>query len=466
MSRVNKIYFYSLCLYAFFLPSLNNLTTPMLILMTVLTLLDYQSIGRLWVANKNNLVVLSLPIVFLLNGVSLFYSSDFEAGTKYLIRSLPLLLFPFVLFKTIDINNEQKNIIFKLFVLGCVVTILYSYSYIIYEAIEGSYKKIHVKEDYLKYFLNRITYHDLVSKNIVDHSIYFAAYILFSIIILKNKKELFSNKIRKPIMLLFLGTFILLTPLVIAISGLFIFSINFVIQNNGYQTNENRLKLLKENTFWSFIVFYLFVWKIQPHLEFVYMFNNLKYNLIIIGGMIFSMLCGQIIFTFYSFKLIKWGVISLFSILGITVIALVLTPVELYAFKLSNYTARLVNNYASIRILKDNFLFGVGIGDVQDNLVKVYREIGFRKIQFNEHNQYFRFWLGSGVLSIVVYVFWIVKIFLNSILQKDTLKMSVITTLLLFCFTESVLVRQMGMSFFIFFIFFLNYSKTTIKQYN
>lgn len=466
INRLNLAYFYSLCLYAFFLPSLNNLTVPLLIFISILTILDFSSIKRFWSINKNNLEVLALPVIFLLNGLSLFYSLDLGTGTKYLTRSLPLLLIPIVLFKASDLSYKQINTIFKLFVIGCVLTVFYSYSYVIYEAIDGGYKKLHLPENHLKYFLNRITYHDLVSKNIVDNSIYFASYILFAIIILKSRKELFSTKIRNSILVLFLVTFILLTPLIIAISGLIIFSLNFVIKNRSEITNRKRLNLLKENTFWSFIVFYLFVWKLQPHLEFIYVFNNLAYNLIIIGGVLFCILCGQIFFSLYSFKVIKWGIISLFSILGIFITILFLISVELHPFRLSNYTARMVNNYASINILKDNFFFGVGIGDVQNNLEIVYREIGFRKIQFNEHNQYFRFWLGSGIISIIVYIIWIVKIFLNSILQKDTLKMSVIIILLLFCFTESVFARQMGITFFLFFIFFFIHSKKNIKQNN
>lgn len=458
-NRVNLFYFYSLCLYAFFLPSLNNFTTPILVVISVLTLMDYPSIRRFWLLNKNNFVVLALPIIFLLSSVSLLYSSDLESGIKYLTKSLPLLLFPLVLFKTVDLNNKQVNAIFKLFVFGCVLTILYSYTLVIYEAIEGSYKKIHLPKNYSKYFLNRITYHNLVSKNIVDHSIYFASYILFAMILLTCKKELFSNNVRRSLLILFSVTFVLLTPLIIAVSGLLIFSIIFFARNSDNITIQNRLLLFKENTIWSFIVFYLFIWKLQPHSEFIYVFDNLKYNLIITAGVIFSGLCGQIVFTHYSYRLMKWGVITLFSLFVIIIMVLASVHLDLFTFKMSNYTARIANNYVSIRVITENFLFGVGIGDIQYNLVKNYKEIGFRNIHFNEHNQYFRFWLGSGILSFLVYLFWLLKTFLNSILLKNTLQISIIIILILFCFTESVFARQMGTSFFLFFIFLLYFSR-------
>jgi len=458
ISRVNNFYFFLLCLYAFFIPTFNNFTTPIIILLLVLTIIDIKGLQKFWLTERN-IIIIGLPLVFLLSSISLFYSQKFGAGTKLVFRILPLLLFPLILHKVSGLNNKQVKTVFRYFVFGCLLTICYSYLYVVYEAIDGSYKRLHLPENHLAYFLNRLTYQDLVSKNIVDHSIYFGAYVLLAFTIVKSNKELFTSKIRKSILYLFVVTLVLLTPVIIAISGLIVFTIFFIVQNRENKTNINRLKLLKTNALWSFIVFYLFVWKIQPHLEFIYVFNNLKYNLIIAGGISVSIALGQVAYSIYSFRRLKLCIVLVLCGFGILLIGLFIFPFDRNSHNLSNYTARMVNNYASVQVLKDHFLFGVGIGDVQDNLVSIYKELRFRKTQFNEHNQYLRFWLGSGVLTFLIFAFWLLKTMTKSVKYKNPLMICISFTLFLFCFTESVLVRQMGISFFIFFIFFLYYSQ-------
>lgn len=458
ISGVNLIYFYSLCLYAFFLPTFNNFTPLLLIILLVLTVADYKSIKRFWLEEKRSVITMGLPMVFILSSISLFYSSNLDEGIKLIFRNLPLLLTPLVLFKVSYLDKKQLNVIYSFFVIGCIITIFYSFSLVIYEAIDGSYKKVHLPKNYLRYFLNRITYHDLVSQNIVDHSIYFGAYVLLAIVLLKVKNNLFKNSIRKGFLFIFFITLILLTPVVIAISGLIIFTLIHILQNENIKTKANMYKLLKVNAFWAFLVFYLFVWKMQPHLEYIYIFNNIKYNVLIIGGVLVTIIIGQVAYQVYQYKLIEKSIIWGFVLITIGTFILILYPFDLDTFKLSNYTARLVNNYSSIQILKNNFFLGVGVGDIQDSLVNIYRELRFRKINYNEHNQYFRFWLGSGVLTFLIYLVWIVKLLLKSIQRKDFILIYVAVTFSLFCFTESVLARQMGICFFVFFVFYIYYS--------
>ncbi|NQY30830.1 MAG: hypothetical protein HRT69_15360, partial [Flavobacteriaceae bacterium] len=368
MSRVNTIYFYLLCLYAFLTPTLNNLTPLVLGLLTVCTIIDFKSIKLFIDKEKKNWIVIALPIIFVLLSLSLLYSDNTDVGWALLLKKTPFLLFPFALYKTSELNNDALNKIFKLFVLGCVFTILYSYIYVLYEYIEGSYKKIHHSKNHLVYFLNRLTYHDLVSKNRVNHSIYFGAYILFAIALLKTQVKLFSKKYNVIILNLLFITLILLTPLIIAVSGIVIFTVYHILKKKIF-VKEIRLSLLKDNLKWAFIVFYIFIWKIEPHLEFFYVFNNLKYNLIILFGILFSVGVGQLVYYVFSYKLLKVSVISIFVLLFLVVVLQFIVPMNIDNYQLSNYTARIINNYTSLQIIKNNFILGVGIGDVQDNIV-------------------------------------------------------------------------------------------------
>jgi len=440
----------------------------MLILLLVLTFADYKSIKRFWLEEKRSVIAMGLPIVFTLSSISLCYSSNLNEGLKLIFRNAPLLLTPLVLFKVSFFERKQLNVIYALFVIGCIMTIFYSFSLVVYEVIDGGYKKVHSPENYVRYFLNRITYHDLVSLNRVNHSIYFGAYILLAIVLLNVKSNLFTNSIRKGFLFILFVTLVLLTPIIIAISGLIIFTLIHLLKYENIKTKANRFKLLKVNAFWAFLVFYLFVWKLQPHLEYIYIFNNIKYNFLIIGGVLVTVVIGQVAYQIYQYKLIEKSILWGFSLVIIMTFILLLYPFNLDAFKLSNYTARLVNNYSSIQILKNNFFLGVGVGDIQDSLVNIYRELRFRKLSYNEHNQYFRFWLGSGVLTFLIFLIWVVKLIVISVQRKDFILICVSITFSLFCFTESVLARQMGICFFLFFIFFIYYSfsnKTNHENY-
>jgi len=430
----------------------------------ILTLIDYKSVKEFWSIEKTNLIVIGLPILFLLSVLSLLYTTNSEKGMLLVFRYLPLLLFPFILFKVAYFSDKHINYVLKFFIYGCLLSVCYSYLYVLYEAFEGSYKLVHKPEDYLRFFLNRLTYHDLVSKIMVNHSIYFSAYILLAITVLRSKSDLFSKRISNLVTTLFFITLTLLTPVIIALAGFIIFTLIFVLQNNQNKTLANRYHLFKINIFWSFLLFYLFIWKIQPHKEFIYIFNNLLYNLIILGGALGTVLFGQIAYSLLNYKRIKWVIISMFILLGIFIVLLSVLPISLDVSKVSNYTARLVNNYASITVIKNNFFFGVGIGDIQESLIEIYRNIRFRKLQYNEHNQYLRFWLGSGFLSALIFIIWILKIFLKSLITKNAIAISISFTLLIFCFTESVLARQIGLSFFMFFMFFTYYMSRTKKR--
>jgi hypothetical protein len=334
---------------------------------------------------------------------------------------------------------------------------LYSFAHIIYELYDGAYKKVHSAENHLRYFLDRITYHELVSKNRVNHSIYFGAYILLAVSLLKTtKKPLFSDVINAVILGILISTLILLTPVIIAISGGLVFSLYILLKKRDVISMENRKNMLKTNVFWGFLILYLIIWKIEPHAEYLYVFNNLKYNIVLLIGVLGFVLLGQLSFFIYSFNRFRYLLILVFVGFFGVAIFFIMSNVSIETMKLSNFSARLYNYYASIEVLKEHMFFGVGLGDVQAHLVEVYKVLRFRKLDFNEHNQYLRFWLSSGIISCILFVFWMAKTTIKSVQLKSIPMTTVALTMSVFCFTETVLIRQMGVSFFIFFILFFN----------
>jgi hypothetical protein len=441
------------------LPTFNNLTTPLIGLLLILALTDFKSLKVYFSKQKLNIIVLGLPLIFVMSCISLMYSDDLDKGLKYSIRLLPLLAFPIILSKVGELKKEQIRTIYRFFILGCILCVVYSFAYVFYEVFDGAYKKVHQTQDHFKYFLNRITYHDLVSKNRVDHSIYFGAYVLLAISLLKTvQKPLFSKNINSIILGILIVTLMLLTPVVIAISGGLVFSFYVLLKKRDHITVEDRKNMLKTNVFWGFLILYLIIWKVEPHEEYLYVFNNLKYNAALIIGIIGLVVLGQLSLSVYNFKRLRAILVFVFIAFFSVILFFCLSDISIETMRLSNFTARLYNYYSSMEVLKENFFFGVGLGDVQSHLVEVYRSLRFRKIEFNEHNQYLRFWLSSGIITCLLFVWWMIKTVLQSVKFRNIPMITVALTMCVFCFTETVLIRQMGISFFIFFILFFNES--------
>jgi len=108
-------------------------------------------------------------------------------------------------------------------------------------------------------------------------------------------------------------------------------------------------------------------------------------------------------------------------------------------------------------ILQNNWLFGVGTGDVQDNLQEAYEKRKFyfasRYNRYNAHNQYLQLWIGNGIISPILLIgCLIIPLFL--LYRNNTLK-SPYTLFLVFSalifFTESIFDTNKGIIWYSFF---------------
>ena len=77
----------------------------------------------------------------------------------------------------------------------------------------------------------------------------------------------------------------------------------------------------------------------------------------------------------------------------------------------------------SVFVIKKNLFFGVGTGDVKDELIKGYKyynfQAGFQK-QYNCHNQYLQFFVAFGIIGFFVFIFSIWFVYLSSIKNNWT----------------------------------------------
>ena len=106
----------------------------------------------------------------------------------------------------------------------------------------------------------------------------------------------------------------------------------------------------------------------------------------------------------------------------------------------------------ALKITKDsntNF-FGIGFRETSDRLVNCYEnEIedlntkqNFINKRFNTHNQYFDFYISSGLISIILFVGILIYLFFKK--HKDYYSTSLLLTMILFGLVENYFHRQVG----------------------
>lgn len=189
-------------------------------------------------------------------------------------------------------------------------------------------------------------------------------------------------------------------------------------------------------------------------------------------GVIFALLIS-ILFLFFFKTKIKMGFI--FLLLGIGILVFIPSQNNRFEqlFEKKTYMTLDLNNSTSIRIniLKCGFqlglvnpVFGYGLGDVQKELDNCYtqQKFKFHLEKYNSHNQYLLVWLSTGVLGLIIFVFWLFFYYKQAFKYRDSLLFSVLVLYSIVFLFENVLSRQSGV---IFFSFIINLIFWTNKKY-
>jgi len=134
----------------------------------------------------------------------------------------------------------------------------------------------------------------------------------------------------------------------------------------------------------------------------------------------------------------------------------------------SSITQRLGFLKTASEIIKDNFWFGVGTGDVQDSFDKYY-EIGNSPLPIENrhraHNQFVTFLLTFGIVGFIIIVFSLFYPVFKSKLNPKYFLIILLAIVLLSFFNEDTLETQIGVTFFSYFYsLFLFGFKTKIKN--
>lgn len=112
----------------------------------------------------------------------------------------------------------------------------------------------------------------------------------------------------------------------------------------------------------------------------------------------------------------------------------------------------------SIGLIRQNFLFGVGTGDVKDVLLEAYKTQHLNplyKKKLNAHNQYLQTWIALGIFGFHLLILLFLTPALRALKKGDYLYFLFITIFAVNIMFESMLEGQAGVVFYAFFNAFL-----------
>lgn len=193
---------------------------------------------------------------------------------------------------------------------------------------------------------------------------------------------------------------------------------------------------------------------------------------------------------YFAFRLFLAGKVKL--LLLITILFMIVGAWQLFKFMKSspgNYNPVIFSEQASnkstrdprtliwkssFKILEENLLFGVGIGDVKSVLATEYEKMGEKEMaqfRMNAHNQYLETALESGIVGAGLFMTVLLIMLCIAISERNPIYISFILTVLIMMMFESILYRFAGVAFFSLFSFLLphlpasdNYSESTLSK--
>lgn len=405
----NKINYWLLIALAFFIPVYDRVTALLISLLVLNWLVEGRFVQKFQLikTNKSRRNLLFFSFLYLIHLVGLSYSENIEFGLFDLEIKLSLLIFP-VVFSTIDIKILEGKIkhIFFGFLAGSFTTtiILLTRSFINFT---GS---LSLSE----FFYGQLAWY--------HHSSYLAMFIVFSIGIMSyyllSQKEILSKNLQ-----------ILFT------AGVIYFSAFVIILSSKAGIISLALVII---AFAGYII---------------YQKKYLKGIMIIVTS-----------------ALVFWLALNYLPALSSRINEAVETlATEKLENDIEDSTGeRILVWQTSIEIIKENFLFGVGTGDIKDRLVQEYEKENISKAyqaKLNAHNQYLQTFIALGLIGFLILILVLIFPLLLSFKERNTIYL---LFLLLFGFNllfESMLERQAGVVFYAFFNGILFYYMN-VNSYN
>lgn len=404
--------FFICCLaVAFFLPFSVRGTTKSILLLCIIWTLQNNFKNILHQLKTNGFVWLFISL-YLFSATALYYTENVKMGLWELEKAFCMLLFP-VLFSSIKpLPLKRVHAIVMVFtganlMFGMMCLTLAVYTYL----TEGQ---------------RLFFYFDLVTQAFPSHPTYFSMYLIFSLIAL----------------------------------------VVFYRRTKQHRVIENILMVL----FFCYVTVLIYLLSVR--------FIIILYTL--------SIIVIIVVYTIRSRRTVV-GIVTLIFFIG--AVAIIISKndnlkerlaqlKDSYSYKMSpetmegynGLTTRLAQWECSVIIIKTSPVFGIGPGDVQDQLQQAYKD-NFLKYSYrdrlNAHSQYFQTTMGLGIVGLAILLTSFGVSLYYAYRNKNTLHVLFIILFAICCITESMLFVQKGIVFFSFFnalFFFQWHADSTEKQ--
>jgi hypothetical protein len=359
-------------------------------------------------------IVWSLFFYFLLSLTALIYSQNQQKAWFDVQQKIALLVFPVFIIGQSTYFWKHKRILLWAFVAGLFIASIYDIAYAIHNSFVAGesehafrywvYEK-HENVGFIELISMRMSYFSYAYLSRFLHPSYFAMYLVFSLAILRHLHSTWKES-SKWINLFYylLGLFFILMVLIL-------------------QSTAGLISLVV-------ILIYLFAQKISSKF-------NLRKSILIFS-------------------------VTLLSIFGL--IAIVIGQNDHLRIQIEQSLEKGLSTSSSVRLIiwknashlaLQNKLLGISPGDVRDQVKTVFEKsdnIDFASGNYNMHNQFLETYIGLGLLGLFLLISLLALGLKLAIKNKDALLITLLIIIMINFSFESILNRQSGIFFFLFFL--------------
>ena len=378
MKRANFNVFLILVIIFFHLTLSVVMTNVVISILVLSVFIDIEigiKLGRL-LKSKQFWILLSLFILFC---ISALYSSDTTGAWKEIEIRLPLFIFPLI-FGIAPLSEKQKELVFKFFILLTVII-----------------PTIGFVSQLTTYFDTKDSgffYNDHLVHYAGKQAAYFALYVNIALIGVFYfwQKHQGKSKLEK-VTLLTAFSFLVVIQYLLASRMALMVMLLLIVGFMGVQLFTKTSK---------------------------------KQIIVMFGGFVFAVIGLTVLFpkalkrfdsiTHFEYRFDNTNPINHFN--G-----------EIKAENWNGLNTRLALWTCAWDVVKEKPIFGTGIGDVQDDLVRAYKEKNFifaLESNYNSHNQYLDILLSNGILGLFVFLGFIVYVIQYARQTKDWLLLAIL----------------------------------------
>jgi hypothetical protein len=404
-----QVYLNLLALSLLFLPFRNNISSVFGIILFLFFFIDKQNTlkekFRRLIENKVAVLTLSIYLIHL---IGLLYTENFKYASLDLEIKLPLFIIPFVIFAEKKLSFENLNYVFKFYTIGNLLALLFC---VVFAII-----RLYLTKSPTVLFYNELSR--------FMHPSYFSLYIGFNCVLIFNK-----------------------------------------IANLNKEEQKYKSQLLQNLAIATFFIVGILILSSKAGI--------LLSGITLVFFAIKELLNKKVILTIF----LSCVILILFEIISIFKNDIVaLSRFEDAQKELSSKTntasgttgssgSRLMIWKSGKTVLVKNLAFGVGTGDIRDELIKEYKKVNFLHGVENEnncHNQYLQFFIIFGIGGGLLFLVSLVYPTYISFKHSNTIYLYFIFLIATNMLVESMLESKAGVEFFALFnAILLNYIPRT-----